>query len=191
MQIQSDGARWKAAATIQKWSYHDLRRSGLFDVIEQKVDGVPGMTGEELLLHGINPSDELTVVGNLLTTAGLTRLNNLLTGAGGQAWDATHSRIGTADATTAANVADTDLGGTSNKYFQLVSATPSVSGGVTTFVATFGTANGNYAWQEWGVDQGTASGATVTATLLNHKIVSMGTKASGASWTITATITIS
>jgi hypothetical protein len=58
----------------------------------------------------------------------------------------------------------------------------------------FGTADGNFAWQEWGIDIGTAtvsSGNTVNAVLLNRKVASNGTKASGQTWTATATITIS
>jgi hypothetical protein len=66
--------------------------------------------------------------GNLLMTAGATRLLSLLTGTGGQAYDATHSRIGVGDSVTAESAAQTDLQGT-NKYFKLVDATfPSVLG---------------------------------------------------------------
>jgi len=63
-------------------------------------------------------------------------------------------------------------------------------------VATFGTGVGNYHWQEWGVDGGTASGTTVTSEgnttpgLINHKVTDLGTKTSAASWVFTVTITI-
>jgi hypothetical protein len=61
-------------------------------------------------------------------------------------------------------------------------------------VAVFGTADGNFAWEEWGLDVGTATvtaGTTVNAVLLNRKVASNGTKASGQTWTATATITFS
>jgi hypothetical protein len=70
------------------------------------------------------------------------------------------------------------------------------SSGVMTVVATFGTSVGNFHWQEWGIDGGTANGTTVTADgnttpgLVNHKITDLGTKTSAASWVFTVTITI-
>ena len=65
-------------------------------------------------------------------------------------------------------------------------------------VSTFGTGVGNFAWNEWGLDGGTASGTTVTADtnttpgLFNHRIPgsSLGTKTSAASWVFTVTVTI-
>jgi hypothetical protein len=61
-----------------------------------------------------------------------------------------------------------------------------------TFQATFGTADGNMAWNEWGIDFGTASGNTVTAPLFNRKAgIAQGTKASGQTWTATGVLTFS
>jgi hypothetical protein len=138
---------------------------------------------------GSEPDEVLEDRGNLLLNAGITRLINLLTGAGGTAYNAANSRIGVGNSTTAAAAGQTDLQGAS-KYFKLVdSVTP--SGQTITWVATFGSSDGNFAWEEWGVDNGTASGATVTAPLLNRKVSAMGTKGSGSTWTITVTITIS
>ena len=34
----------------------------------------------------------------------------------------------------------------------------------------------NFAWQEWGIDNGTANSTTVVTPLLNHKVESLGTK---------------
>jgi hypothetical protein len=123
--------------------------------------------------------------------------------ASNQALDATHARIGTGNSATAAVDTDTDLNaaaGSGNRQFQLVDSAPTVgsgaSSGVVTMVATFGTGVGNYAWQEWGIDGGTASGTTVTSEgnttpgLCNHKVTSLGTKTSAASWVFTITITI-
>jgi hypothetical protein len=57
--------------------------------------------------------------------------------------------------------------------------------------ATFGTADGNFAWNEFGIDVGnTTSTNAVAALLFNHKVgVAQGTKASGQTWNATATIT--
>lgn len=130
---------------------------------------------------------------NVLCTAGITRMLNLLTGAGGQAYDATHARIGVGNGVTAATAADTDLAaaaGSSNRLFNLVDTTPSISTNVLTFHATFATGDANFTWAEFCIDQGTAQGTTVTAPMLNRKVSALGTKTSASSFAITVTITI-
>lgn len=163
-----------------------------------KRSGIVAPRGDDFAALGVKPLDIALDEGNLLTTAGLTRLTALLTATGStQAITNTSARIGVGNSTTAANVADTDLGaaaGSSNRYFQPMDATyPTVSGGVVTLKATFGTSDGNFAWDEWGIDVGTptvAGGTTVAALLFNHKIASLGTKSSG-SWAFTVTVTFS
>lgn len=139
---------------------------------------------------GVAPDEIAEAAGNLLLNAGITRLLNLLVGAGGQAFDATHCRVAVGDSSTAAAASQTDLQAATNKYYKLVDSV-NVSAQTATIVATFGTADGNFAWNEWGIDVGTASGSTVTAPMLNRKVASLGTKASGSTWVITVTITIS
>jgi hypothetical protein len=167
MDVQEWGDRldWKVDTTVRKW--HD---SADHDA-------------------GAEPDEVLELHGNLLLNAGITRLINLLTGAGGTAFNAANSRIGVGNSTTAASAAQTDLQGAS-KYFKLVDSV-SPSGQTVTWVATFGSSDANFAWGEWGVDNGSTSGATVTAPLLNRKVAAMGTKVSGSTWTLTVTITIS
>lgn len=140
---------------------------------------------------GKPPDDFTTSKGNGLCNAGITRLINLLTGAGGQAFDVTHSRILVGDSATAFAASQTDMQAASNRYYKLVtSVTPAAQ--TITWVAAFGSAQANFAWAEWGIDAGTADSATtVTAPLLNRKVESLGTKASGATWTFTVAITIS
>lgn len=145
---------------------------------------------------GVTPYHVTEVVGNLITNAGWTRLMNLLTNQGAtQAFDATHTRIGVGNSNTAEAYADTDLGaaaGSTNRWFQLVSGAGTLGTRTLAWSATFGTSDGNFAWNEFGIDQGTASGNTVTAVLLNHKAgIAQGTKASGQTWTATATLTFS
>lgn len=143
----------------------------------------------------VAPYDASEFVGNLITNAGWTRLMNLLTNQGStQALDATHARIGVGNGTTPAEAyADTDLAasaGSTNRWFQLVSGAGTLGTRTLAFAATFASADGNFAWNEAGLDFGTASGNTVTAPLLNHKVgIAQGTKASGQTWTATATLT--
>ena len=98
---------------------------------------------------------------------------------------------------SAGNAAYTTGGSCSpiNKYRQQANGTGSaaVSGNQITYVATFGTANANFAWQEWGLTTGAAATnkqAAAPPTLFNHKIVSLGTKTSAASWTLTANLSL-
>jgi hypothetical protein len=135
------------------------------------------------------------VVGNLVTTAGWTRTSNLLTNQGAtQAMDATHTRIGAGNGAGTAAAGDTDLSaaaGSANRWFQLASGAGTVSTNTLAISATFGSADGNFAWNEFGIDVGNTSSSNAVAALLwNHKTsIAQGTKASGQTWTATATIT--
>jgi hypothetical protein len=134
-----------------------------------------------------------------VTTAGLTRNASLLIGAGGQAPTNTSCRLGVGNGAGTAAVGDTDFSaaaGSSNRWFQIMDSTfPSAAAAVITFKATFGASDGNFAWNEWGIDIGTptvSSSATVAATLLNHKTsAALGTKAASTTWGFTATVTLS
>jgi hypothetical protein len=137
------------------------------------------------------------VHGNLITTAGWTRASNLLTNQGStQALTATAVRIGAGNGAGTAAAGDTDLSaaaGSANRWFQAVSGAGTVSTNTLAFSATFASADGNFAWNEIGIDVGTptvTSGNTVNALLYNHKTsIAQGTKASGQTWTATVTFT--
>jgi len=173
--------RWDEEQTV--WA---RRRSGLLALTDAVFDALR-----------IRPYLETVVVGNLVTTAGWTRWSNLGTAQGGtQGMTSTATRIGAGNGAGTAAAGDTDLSaaaGSANRWFQVISATPTVSTNTITMSATFGTADGNFAWNEMGIDIGTptvTSGATVNALLWNHKTsIAQGTKASGQTWTATATIT--
>lgn len=141
-----------------------------------------------------NPFEVVKCDGNLLTNAGIQRLEDLLIVAGGQGFDAAHSRVGAGNSSTAAAATQTDLqaaAGSGNRQFKLASSGPTRATNTITWVATFASGEGNFAWAEWCIDAGTADGTTVTAVMLNRKVASLGTKVSGAVWTFTVTLTIS
>jgi hypothetical protein len=113
-----------------------------------------------------------------------------LVGAGGTAFNAANSRIAVGDSSTAAVASQTDLQAATNKYYKLVD-TVSWSAQTGTWVATYGSAIANFAWAEWGIDNGTVDSATTgVAPMLNRKVVSMGTKGSGSTWVLTVTVVI-
>jgi len=93
-------------------------------------------------------------------------------------------------------IGDTGSSSTTS-YYQLVSGAPTIttSSGPATLVfsASFGTGVGNFAWQEFGTDNATASGVYLNGlaggfALFNRGISNQGTKASGQTWTATETI---
>lgn len=132
--------------------------------------------------------------GNLIVNVGWTRLMNLLTNQGAtQAYDATHTRIGVGDTTTAAAYTDTDLAaatGASTRQWKLVSGAGSLGTRTLAWSATFGSSEANFHWQEWGVDNGTADGTGAsTSPLLNRAVSDQSTKVSGQVWTPTVTFT--
>lgn len=149
------------------------------------------------VLEALNfdPEKTIEVEGNLLVNQGIQRTEDLLIAVVVQGYDNTHARIGTGNSATAAVATDTDLNaaaGSGNRQFQVMDATfPSRASQTLSFKATFTTGVGNYAWQEWMIDNGTANGTTVTANALNHKVTSLGTKTSAAAWAFTVTLVYS
>lgn len=109
----------------------------------------------------------------------------------------TAGRIGIGTSTAATSYTQTaltaDTGGSSTtSYYQLVSAAPAIvtvsSPPTLTLTATFGTGVANFAWQEFGTDNYTASGVTTAGTgsvFINRGLSSQGTKSSGLIWAIT------
>jgi hypothetical protein len=195
----SEGFRARTVWTIDKWDEDATRwvrrRSGLLNPVAAVFEALK-----------VRPYATAEVVGNLLTTTGLNRLTSLAIAGGGQGMTNTATRIGVGNGTVSAGggsvpavVGDTDLAaaaGSANRWFQIMDATfPQQSNGVLTYKSTFASADGNFAWNEFGIDIGTptvSSANTVNAVLFNHKTsIAQGTKASGQSWAATASITIS
>lgn len=107
-------------------------------------------------------------------------------------------------AVTQAHLANTTGEGATASYYELMDSTyPQWQGsgtpGQLNGQATFGTSNANFAWNEWCWFTGTSTftaGSTLasvatTTNMWNRKVTSLGTKASGASWVFTQTVTFS
>lgn len=178
---------------VERWHAEQV------NYLRRKLGPLAPLQAHDFERHHLLPYDVSVVKGNLLTTAGLTRLTNLLTAGGGVALTNTTLRIGVGNGAGTAAVGDTDLSaaaGSANRWFQIMDATfPSVSGAVLTAKSTFASGDGNFAWNEFGMDIAAAtvtSGNTVNTTLFNHKTsIAQGTKTAGQVWAATATVTFS
>ena len=126
---------------------------------------------------------------NCLLNTGIAEFEDLFIGAVSGAshiFDNAHATIGVGDSNTAADATQTDLQAETNKTYKAMDSTyPSRSSQTLTFQSTFDSADANYVWNEWVIKQSTS------AICLNRHVDSMGTKASGSTWVLQVTITIS
>lgn len=192
-----DVAGHSTYACVEKWDADQVAW------IKRQMDWSPSEAEptRALLKQFCEPSEVLVDnTPNLTTTVGLGRLTSSLTGAAPVVFSGVGTTVlGVGSSATAATVADTDL--TTGLYYQVADSTPTVTTTTVTndtvqVVATFASANGNGAWNEWGlvlvttaVSASTKAGTGTSPILFNHKIASLGTKSSGASWAFTVKLT--
>lgn len=186
---QHEPIQWRAT-----WSIH-------------KFDDPTGAIGEALKSGAdlARFADALTEVvtreGNLLMYGGASCLWECLIGNGTATasqtltyFDNSNAAVGVGDSSTAAAATQTDLQAASNKdrnamdstYPQHTDATTSGAASIV-FRSSFGTSEANFAWAEWGVFN---SPTAATGRMLNRKVESLGTKASGSTWTFTVTLSL-
>jgi len=97
------------------------------------------------------------------------------------------ARIGVGNGTAVAAADQTALQGGSTAFAAMDAGYPTTgSSQKVTFRSSFGSADANYAWEEWTIDNGASDNKN-----LNRKVESMGTKASGTTWQITVEISLS
>jgi hypothetical protein len=121
-----------------------------------------------------------------LTNAFRDFVATIVTGGGGTAFNNANAYIGVGNGTTAFAATQTDLVGAS-KFRKAMDATyPQVASGAITFRSTFGTADANFAWEEWGVFNASTAG-----TMMNRVVQANGTKANTETKQVTVTITLS
>lgn len=190
--MAKDDIKWFPRIQVSKWNPETVAAA------TKEFGHEPGF--DELMQFTGTPDDMAYSEGNELTTAGLTAITGLLLGLGGQAFSSTtQAAIGVGNSSTAFSLGDTALLGTA--YYQTVDATPSRTAGAMSAAATFTSGNANFAWNEWGWVTATSAitpGATLasisagTEVLWNRKVPAggLGTKVSGAVWTLSSTITL-
>lgn len=167
--------------------------------IHKFVGDFPQMTPEEIMAAGVKPYAVDEYEGNCLLQDGI---NNILTPAliGGSYTpiNTTDGCIGVGSSTTAAAATQTGLQ-TPINWVIVTATTGTGSSQQLVLQASFGSSYGNGAWNEIccgstttpGSLPSTAATPPATAHVLNRLVQSMGTKASGSTWTVTLTITFS
>lgn len=97
-----------------------------------------------------------------------------------------NAHLGVGDSTTAFAAGQTDLQAATNKLRKAMEVSfPTLATNVITFESLFGTADANWAWEEWAVFNASSAG-----TMLCRKVENLGTKTSAASWRLNVDITV-
>ncbi len=127
---------------------------------------------------------------NIGLTTGLNELWNLGTGQGGTAFTNTNVQVGIGDSNTAPAAGQTDLQAAANKTYKPMNAgyPTAPSGGQVQFQATFGSADANYAWNEFVIKNSTSG---ICLNRSTNGGAGFGTKVAGTTWVVTATLTLS
>lgn len=120
-----------------------------------------------------------------LTTAGRNHIASAIIGGGVTAFNNANAYLGVGNSSTAFSAAHTDLQGGSKARKAMDATYPTLSTNVITAVATFGSSDANFAWEEVGFFNASSSG-----TMMSRLVQAMGTKASGSTWVLTYTLTI-
>lgn len=160
-------------------SARDNRLADSYGLVEEALD----LENRIVLPHAY---EQRIVPGNLLLNEGITALQNLLTGAAETAFDNSNSYLGVGDDNTAATAGQTGLQASTNKLYKAMEGGyPSIASQTTTWRSQYGSAEANFAWNEFTV----ANGNSDAADNLNRKVSAEGTKASGQVWTLDLAIT--
>jgi hypothetical protein len=140
-------------------------------------------------LEAISPYEVIEGKDNCLLNTGIDEIWDLVTGAvtgANHIFDNTAATIGVGDSSSAAVASQTDLqAAVNNVYKGMEAGYPTSTAQKITCKSSFGSSDANWVWNEWVVKQSTSGKC------INRKVASMGTKASGATWTLEITVTLS
>lgn len=141
---------------------------------------------EALRLFGIDQFTEFE--HNCLLNEGINELWTLVCGTGATKFDNTNAYLGVGDSATGEGPTQTGLQAATNKLYKAMDATYPTYGTSqkATWRSTFGSAEANWAWNEFTV----ANGNSDASKNLNRKVSSQGTKQSGQTWELTLEITL-
>lgn len=192
-----DSIKWSPVVTLSKWDPKTVRE------ITQDLNGGIEPDGSRLAAlqeyWGFGPDHVEIYEGNQLVNTGLQRIGDLYTGASSAVFSASRGMTGVGDSTTATTVTMTSLQAATNTWYKALDSAPGSATGVLTGTTTFQTSEANFAWNEWcwaiataaPVASASFTTATTSGIMVNRKQQALGTKASGAIWSLQATITLS
>lgn len=130
--------------------------------------------------------------GNLLMYGGASALwHRLIGGTAVVAYSEANAHIGVGDGSAATAATQTDLQGATKFRKPMAAGYPSHADGTTAgaqqlvFRSVFGPTEANFTWAEWAIFNASAAGR-----MLNRKVEALGTKAAGATWTYTVTLSL-
>jgi hypothetical protein len=126
---------------------------------------------------------------NIALNEGLQALIGLIAGIGSEtAWNNASAYLGVGDSNAAENATHTGLQAATNKLWKAMDATyPQRTNQMCDWRATFGSADANYAWEEYTV----VNASSDTGKNLNRKISSKGTKVAGETWVLSVQVSFS
>ncbi len=162
----------------------------------EKYEGDPTLHERESGL--VVPFDVDEREGNLLVIGGVSALWQFLIGnpAALTAFNNANAHLGVGNSSTAAADTQTDLQGVvagvdkfrkamDATYPQHTDSTGAAGSKSLTLRSTFGTADANITWAEWGVFNASSAGR-----MLNRKVEALGTKTNTATWVLTVTLSL-
>jgi len=170
-----DRALYRTHWTIRRYANDEAFREGI---------PTPVTDGDGVMQPAVSE-----IEGNLLLNEGIAALWDLVIASGSPTnFGNANAYIGVGDSSTAAAASQTGLQASTNKvYAAMQSSYPSRSNQTVTWRSVFGTSVGNFAWNEFTV----ANGNSDSAVNPNRVVSAQGTKASGQTWTVDVSITLS
>jgi hypothetical protein len=170
---KQDIARWKCHYRLEK-RHGDINAC---KTLEERL----------AFLENTKPYVVIEGEGNLLLNEGINEMWKLICGGTATAYNNTNARIGVGNGSTpAADAEQAGLQGGSTAFKAMEGGYPtSGTNQKAIFKSSFGAEDGNFAWEEWTVDNGAVADLN-----LNRKVESLGTK-SGGTWTLEVSTTLS
>jgi hypothetical protein len=142
---------------------------------------------EDAWRNGKDPYSVSVFEKNLLLNEGINELWTLACSSSGTKFDNANARLGVGTSNVAESATQTGLQGGTTTFKAMDTGFPTYgTAQKATWRATFQSADGNHAWEEFTVDNGAAANKN-----LNRKVSSQGTKVSGQVWELTLEITLS
>ena len=153
--------------------------------LEKRVGEPKKGESEAKFCKRVKPYEVLEGDDNCLLNTGITELWDLVDGTSTGHYTNAAAEIGVGSDNTAASATQTDLQSTGDEWFAMTTGYPASTGQQMSLKGSMASTYALFAWEEWAVRP------CSTGILTNRKVDSLGTKATGTTWTLEVTITLS